>query len=135
MALSYTTAIRNDMLALVATAVDVGPAASRLRIYGGVRPTIDGAPTTLLAELNMSDPSFDAPANGQMSANAISPETATPNSGTATWFRIVDGNGNTVVDGDVGLPGSGAELELGDVNILQNQEVRISSMTITEGNP
>lgn len=134
MALSYSTAIRNSMLAVLSTAADVGPGLARLRIYTAPRPAAGGATTTLLAELNMSDPTFSAPASGQMAAGAISPETATPASGTATWFRIVDGNGNFVVDGAVGVSGSNAELILGDVDILVGQEVRIASMTITEGN-
>ncbi len=134
MALSYSEAIRNNMLAVVSTAADVGPGATRLRIYTAPRPSAGGATTSLLAELEMADPTFSAPVNGQMTAGAISPETSTPNSGTATWFRIVDGNGSFVLDGAVGLQGSGAELELGDVDILVGQEVRIASMTITEGN-
>ncbi len=136
MALSYTTGLRNDLMSVVATAADVGPGNARLRIYSGMRPPIaDAPPGALLAELTMSDPVFTAPVNGVLTASAISPETSTPNAGTATWFRIVDANGNTVLDGDVGLPGSGAELVLGDTDILINQEVRISALTITEGNP
>ncbi len=52
--------------------------------------------------------------------------------GTATWFREVDSNGNFILDGDVGI--SGADLNLNDVNIVAGQPVNISSYVITEGN-
>ncbi|AAQ96551.1 hypothetical protein [Vibrio phage VP16C] len=134
MTLAFSQNVRNQRLAVVAAAADAGSGPALIRIYNGTRPPTGGPVTTLLAQLEMSDPAFDAPANGTMTARAITPEGSTPIGGTATWFRITDSEGNFVLDGDVGLDGSNAELELGDVNFLSNQEVRIATMTINDGN-
>ncbi|AAQ96487.1 hypothetical protein [Vibrio phage VP16T] len=134
MTLAFSQNIRNQRLSVVSTAADAGDGAALIRIYDGTRPPTGGQVTNLLAQLEMSDPAFNAPANGSMTARAITPEGSTPIGGTATWFRIVDSEGNFVLDGDVGLNGSNSEIELSDVNILSNQEVRIATMIINDGN-
>lgn len=134
MTLSFSTDIRNDRLAVISDATDAGSGPALIRIYDGVRPVSGGATTNLLAELEMSDPSFDAPSGGSMSARAISPETSTPRSGVATWFRIVDSDGRFVLDGDVGREGGDAEIQLSDTTIVVGQEVRIASMIVIDGN-
>jgi len=46
--------------------------------------------------------------------------------GTATWFFVK--NSNNVLAGTVGLTGSGADLELDDVNIVQGKTYGISNL-------
>ena len=134
MAVSYPASLRNSRLNQVRDAVDAGPSNGLLRIYDGVKPSPGGAATTLLAELTFSDPSFPAASSGSVSANAITEESSAPASGTATWFRVVDSNGNFVIDGTVGTTGSGEDLEMNSVAINAGQIVNVSSFDINEGN-
>lgn len=132
MTLKLDTAIKNSMLDVITAAIDAGAFNGLLRIYDGVRPSAGGTVTTLLAELTLSDPSFPAASSGQMVANSITDDSSADNTGTATWFRIVDSDGNFVMDGDVGL--SDAELILDNTSIVAGVSVAITSLTISAGN-
>lgn len=134
MAFSYDEAIRNDRLQVVADAINAGAAAGKLRIYDGVRPATGAAVTTqtLLAELTMADPCQDTITGGILTFDTITTDSSADNSGTATWMRIVDSDGNFCVDGDVGT--SGADLNLNSTSIIAGQSVAIVSAQITAGN-
>jgi len=134
MALGLSTTLRNSRLSQIAAAVDGGAGAGVLRIYNGVRPSTGGTATTLLSEHTMSDPAFGAAAGGVLTANSIADDTSANATATATWCRIVDSNGTFIIDGSVGLVGSGADLEMNSVNIGIGQTVSINSLVITEGN-
>lgn len=122
-------------MAEVSAAVDAGAGGGKLRIYGGTRPSTGGAATTVLAELTFASTSFGAPSSGVISANSIAADTDADATGTASWFRVTDSSGGFVMDGDVGVSGSGADLELNSVNIGAGQRVEVTSFQITEGNP
>ncbi len=57
-------------------------------------------------------------------------------SGTATWFWFISWYDRSAIDtyssfyGTVGLPGSGADLIVGNTNIVQNTQYRISELLI-----
>jgi hypothetical protein len=122
-------------MAEVSAAVDGGAGGGKLQIYNGTRPSTGGTATTLLAELTFASTSFGAPSSGVINANSISADTDADATGTATWFRVTDSVGGFVMDGDVGVTGSGADLELNSVNIGAGQRVEVTSFQITEGNP
>jgi hypothetical protein len=75
---------------------------------------------TLLAELALSDLSAAAASSGTLTLNSISDDTSANATGTASWFRIVDSDGNAVVDGDVGTSGVGPQLRLGVVRVRRD---------------
>jgi hypothetical protein len=52
------------------------------------------------------------------------------NSGTATWARIVNGNGDHVLDCDVSLAGGGGEVELSQVILFAGGLVALVSATL-----
>lgn len=135
MALGFTVTARNNEMDEITALIDAGAGAGLLRIYDGTRAanadTAVGA-QVLLAELTMGDPSFPAASGGQITANAITDDTSADNTGTATWFRIVDSNGNAVVDGDVGT--SGSDLNLSTTSITAGVTVSVTSMVLTAGN-
>ena len=131
MTIAFAESLRNAQLDQITTALDAGLAAGKIRIYNGIRPTAGGTVTTLLAELTLSYPCAAAAAAGVWSADPISPDTSADATGTATWFRLVDATGVFVMDGDVGIGGSGAELILNSTSITIGQQVAISSLTIT----
>jgi len=137
MALAYKATIRQAMLDAITTGAGAN---ALLRIYNGARPATNGAATTLLAELTCNA-TFAPAASGTtdgaavtLTLNSITQDASANNTGTATWFRIVQSNGTTfVLDGDVGT--SGSDLNLTTTSITATQPVSISSFVITEGNP
>lgn len=117
--------------------IDIGAGTAVLKIYDGTRPDkVDDAVTTqnILSEHNLSNPAFGNASDNNpgaiATANAISDDTSANNTGTATWFRVFDRNGDAVIDGNVGT--SAADLILDSVSITAGQRVSISSWTITE---
>ena len=132
MALSFTVAIRNNMLNQITAALDVGAAAALIRIYDGVKPATGGAATVLLAELTCTDPAAPVAASGVLTFSAITQDASANATGTATWFRMVDSAAVFVLDGTVAT--SGGDLNLTTTAIVITQPVSITSATITAGN-
>ena len=134
MALGIAVAVRNTRMDAIKDAVDAGAGAGVIKIYDATRPSTGGTPTTLLAELTFTDPSFPAASSGAITASAITGDTSADNTGTATWFRLETSVGGFVLDGDVGVTSSGADLELNSVSITAGVAVDITSMVLTDGN-
>lgn len=118
--------------------VDGGAGAGLLRIYSGTIPadadTALGA-QVLLAELTMSDPAFGAAADanpgGRATASAITGDTSANATGTAAFYRLVDSNGTTIVQGSVTATGGGGDLQLNSVAIQSGAAVTVTSFTLT----
>jgi hypothetical protein len=56
-------------------------------------------------------------------------DTSANATGTATWFRVINGSTNAVIDGSVGT--ASADLVLNSTSIAIGQTVTISSWTFT----
>lgn len=132
MALAYSTAVRNARLDAVATALNAGTGACKIRLYDGSRPATGGTATTLLAELVCTDPVAPSASSGALTFSAINTDTSANATGTATWFRLVDSDNNFVCDGNVGT--SGSDLNLNTTSIVTGAAVAITSFVITAGN-
>ncbi len=105
----------------------------KLRIYSGTRPTdADTALSgnTLLAELTMNATSFGASSAGVITANAITSDSSADATGTATFARLLQSDGTTVV-GDFSLATSGSEVTINTTSIVAAAVVSCSSFTIT----
>jgi hypothetical protein len=106
-----------------------------IKIYTGVKPAnADTAITSqvLLASCSLSATSAPAAVAGVLTFNAITPDAAADNTGTATWFRAYRADGTTaVMDGNVGTVGSVSNLELATVAIVANAVISITSLTHT----
>ena len=89
MALGFATTLRTSRATVVRDAIDAGSGPGKIRIYNGTRPATGGTVTTLLAELTCSDPCGTV-TNGVLTLSTITADSSADNSGTATWFRIVD---------------------------------------------
>lgn len=134
MSAGFKVALRNSRLDLITALIDAGATGGVITFYAGARPATGGTATTILAELVMSATSFPAAAAGAMTANAITNDAAANNTGTATWFRIEDSNGLFVMDGDIGVTGSGKDMEVNTVDVVTGVEVSVTAFTITHGN-
>lgn len=137
MATRIPTGVRNAAADAAAGRVDAGSGAGVIRLYSGSQPSSanDAATGDLLAEVDCADPAYDAASSGsaELAGTPRSDEgTAAAGSGTdAGWARIVDSDGNAVVDGSVSGTGSGGDIELDNVNIAEGQTVNITGHTIT----
>lgn len=135
MAIQYAQSLRNTRLDAVDDDVNAGVGAGTLRIYSGTKPaTPDTALSgnTLLAQLTCSDPFAGAASGGVLTASAITADSSADNTGTASFFRILDSDSNVVMQGDCGL--SGSDLNMDSLSITAGQQVSVSSFAITEGN-
>lgn len=119
---------------------DVGAPPALLRIYSGTIPAnVDTALSgnTLLAQLTMSNPafgaSFDTNPGARANASAITEDATADNTGTATFFRIYQGNGTTAeIQGSVTATGGGGNLEINAVAIVAGAAVQCSSLFLTQ---
>ncbi len=132
MGLEFADSLANARADLITAARDAGASEGKIRIYDGTRPAKGGSTTTLLAELTFSAVSAPAASGGIVTANVIAGDPSARASGTATWFREVDGDGVFVMDGDIGT--SGSDLNVNDVNFVAGLPVSINSYVTTEGN-
>jgi predicted amidohydrolase YtcJ len=105
-----------------------------LRIYDGTQPTnADTAlgSQVLLAELRFGATAFAAASAGVATANAITSDSSSNATGTATWYRTLKSDGTTVVsDGSVGT--SGANLNLNSVAITAGAAVDCTAFVFTQ---
>lgn len=113
--------------------IDAGAGAGTIKIYTASQPAnadVAISSQTLLATLTFSDPAFGATnSSGVATASAITSDSSADATGTATWARIADSNGNTIFDCDVGT--SGATINLNSVAITTGGTVSITSFTMT----
>lgn len=127
---SITTANRNRAADAVCARANSGS----LRIYGGTMPADANAAlsgNTLLASLPMSATAFGAAVAGVATANAITADASADATGTATFFRVLESDGVTVVfQGTAGT--SGTELILSTASIAETGNVSVSALTYTQ---
>lgn len=111
---------------------------SHIKIYTGSIPSNCAASTTgtLLATLAFSTTAFPASTDGTSNglatatANTISSETNAPASGTAGYFRNLDGGGSTcLAQGTCGT--SSADMILNTTSISAGDTVACTSFVIT----
>lgn len=140
MAVRLPTTSRNTLADALVDRVDVGATnpQGRLRIYSGAQPaSANSAPSgDLLAEVSLQNPAFGPASSGVATLLGV-PISALglPAAGAgvpAGWFRLVDRGTNTVLDGSVGLSGSGAQLIVNTTTISENVTFEILSGTVTQ---
>lgn len=108
-----------------------------IKIYSGVQPANPDTAVTnqvLLAELSLPVPAFgtavDTGAEATATANTIPPETSVNTTGTASWFRVEDGAGNAIIDGDISESGGGGDMILNSTSLFQNGIVTVTSWVV-----
>lgn len=116
--------------------LDVGGAGS-IEIYTTPVPSeVDTAATgTLLGTLPLSATAFgaaaDAAPGGRATAAAITSDSSADATGTAAYFRALNGSGTHVIQGTVTATGGGGDLELSSVSIVAGVAISITSWTFT----
>jgi len=125
----FSQARRHEMLDAIAPNFNSG----LVRIYDGSKPaTADTAVSsqTLLAELTMNASAFGAASSGTITAAAITADSSANATGTASWFRVVESDGTTIIcDGTVGT--STSDMVINTTSIVSGATVSIASYTIS----
>jgi len=133
MTMTYSVAAKNARAQALASAIDAGASSGSLAIYTGSAPANVGAITdqALLVTLILPEPCSVGVASGILTLASI-PEQMVQATGQAAWARLLDGDGNPLADMTVGVTGSGADIELPTVDLIQGSYVRITAGQIVE---
>lgn len=126
-------AARNARLDDLKTRIDAGSGPGTCKFYTATQATNANTALgaqVLLGTLTFSDPSAAAASGGVLTFNALTQDSAADATGTATWARIQDSDGNVVFDCDVGT--SGATINLNTTSIVVGGPIVISSFTLTD---
>ena len=135
MAFSVTATVAQGMLNGTGLAEALG-ASPKLRIYSGTAPTNADAAlsgNTQLAELVCAATPFSgfstSGSNGRATFGAIATDSSADATGTATFFRILNNAGTTVIcQGGAGT--SGLEMTLNTTSITAGSAVSVTSGTV-----
>jgi len=140
MALKISNALAEAGANMIAAAVDAGVPASTLVIYDGAEPADADTAVTTQVELvifDLPDPAFGAaaPVSGGylITAETIPPEDAIAD-GTATWFRMYDGDGLPLIQGDVTDTGGAGNLKVSSTAFVTGISIEVVSMTYRQRN-
>ena len=127
MTVEISTAHNEARLAGTRTYMDAGAGKARIRVYDGPRPSAGGTATTLLVEIVLADPC------GTVAANKLTLDADEPDgyevvaAGVAVWARIVNGNGDWVLDCDVSDPAGSGEVKLPGTTLAVGDIVPLST--------
>lgn len=134
MTLRYATALRAAQQQALS---DFAGNSGLLKIYSGSLPTnpqtsIDTQ--VLLGTLTMNATAFVS-SNGVLTANAITQDTASDATGTASFFRLFKLDGTTVVmDGTISDTAGSGDMKLNTTSIVSGGPISCTGFVITRGN-
>lgn len=134
MATQLSVAVRNARVNAVEATIGTS---AILKIRTGAAPANCAAADagTVLATLNLPSDWMAAAASGAAAKAGTWQDTAADAAGTAAHFRIYASDGTTCGwQGTVTITGSGGDMTLDNTNIAVNQQVTITSLTLTDGN-
>lgn len=122
----------------IVDAIDAGASSGSVEIYNGTRPanpSVAVSTQTKLVDFVLPEPAFGNAASvsggAAATANAVTPVNALA-AGTATWFRVFDGDGNALFDGDVSDTTGSGDMKVSSTTIVSGIEVSIVSFTFTQ---
>ena len=127
--MALSPALYIAQLQTIATALDSGSTGGLIRLYAGARVGIGFMPASinLLCEFNLQKP-----CTADLNANALRLKPPADRlcikTGSATWARLLDSDGRTALDVDVGPIDSGADIELDTILLLAGGMVRLPSV-------
>ena len=121
MALTHTTATRNELADLIRNLVDAGTTDTTgdLIIMAGDDSSVASLSWT-------ATPSFDSASGGNITMSAINDDTSAPG-GTAAAFKFQNRDNTEVFRGTVTVTSGGGDIELSSINIGPGDTVSITS--------
>lgn len=115
-----------------------GPDAPLLTVWAGEAPAtaetdVDADTNAMLVEFPLAGTVFGDPQReGDVLVCDLLPVGGATgqDEGEASFYRLYDREGNAVMQGDVGLEGSGADLEIDDIEIATQKLVTVKSLRL-----
>lgn len=134
MSIQLSVAARNARLDAFETAVGTSAV---LKIRTGAAPadcaTADSG--TVLATMSLPSDWLAAAGSGSKAKSGTWSDSAADATGTAGHFRIYASDGTTChMQGTVTLTGGGGDMTVDNTSIATNQNVTVTSFTLTDGN-
>lgn len=127
--ISISTAHNNVRLTATRDYMDLGTANAKIQIYGNTRPANGAsAGASPLVEIALNKPSGTVTAGALTLASSDLPLITT--SGAPAWARILNGNGDHVLDCDAGGPGSTTEIVVSQATLLEGGQVALVSAVL-----
>lgn len=129
---NLAASIKTSVLNTIQAAIDAGATGGLIKIYSGVIPaTPETAVTTqtLLGTLVFSVTSGSI-ASQIFTAAAITPDASADATGTASWARITDSDGNPVIDCDVSTTSGSGAIKLNTTSIVERGPISLTGFTI-----
>lgn len=128
--------VKESMLNQVKAALDAGSGPATIKIYTGTQPTLptDAVTTqTCLGTLTFSDPcgTVGGTYPGEFHASAITADSSADATGTASWARIADSTGATVMDINISVTGGGGALQMNTTNVVLGGPITVTSFVLT----
>lgn len=130
MALTLATPLWNVILEAVKTRLDAGSGPALLKFYDGTRPATGGTATTLQATLVLADPVGSV--TGAVLTFTAGGECQRVAGDPITWCRFFDSDNVILIDANVGVSGSGADVEVSSVTGGIGGFLRLTSGTFGE---
>jgi hypothetical protein len=137
MSIQISNAAAKAMLDALTALGNVG-GAGKLRVYSGTKPTdTDTALSgnTLLIDFALAADDFpdasDANPGATSAANSITGVNAS-NSGTATFFRLLNNAASAILQGTVTATGGGGDLTLTTVTVVSGAPCTVTSVTLNQ---
>lgn len=128
MALQFSTTCRNDMLNQFDTVLG---ASGTLTIATGSVPATcaTAASGTLLVTINLNATAFASASAGAVVMNGLTLSGTAGATGTAGYFRLLDGSAACHMQGTVGT--SGTDMIINNASITNGQTVQVTGFTVT----
>nr|CRH06121.1 conserved protein of unknown function [Candidatus Magnetococcus massalia] len=127
MALHFNDTIRNSLLNNLRSYAD-----GYCKVYPGTRPPNPDYPSTEspLVSFNLQ---FNSASFGLLSLSNAPIASEVQATGTATWFRLEDGNYK--IDGDISIEGGGGDAILDNVALTAGEMVTLKQLDFSIPNP
>lgn len=129
--IEISTAAQNAAANAIADLLDAGTGAGDLLIYDGTMPAPnDAGAGTLLVTIPLDATAFGAASSGVVTLADLDPVNWAAD-GTADYCRLVDGDGDPIVQGDVTVTAGSGFLKLSSITAVTGSPVDVTSLTLT----
>lgn len=125
--IEISTELNEARLVATAARLDASATPSRIEFYAPPRVAITATPAAAaLVVVTLAKP-CGAIAGGILILDVTPPpEGQVISGGDIAWGRIVDGDGVALLQGDAGLEGSGADIEVDSLTVFEGAFVRVT---------
>lgn len=135
MGIAFADSLRTARAQKVIDAINAGAGPGAMNFYTAIQPSKGVAITDqiLLGTVTFAEP-VGSITNGVLTFDTIADDANADATGIATWARILDGDGNFVMDATVTDNAGAGPIKLLSQQIYAGGIIHITSMVLTEGN-